>query len=262
MTSLGAATAFRQRLIAKERLVGVFVKTPAPQVIEILGAVGFDFVVIDTEHAPFDRTSTDLAILAARAAGVEAIVRTPTCEPAVLSAALDDGAAGILAPHVDSAETARRVVAACRYSHGRGYSNSPRGGGYGARPLWDHVAHADAMAAVIAMIEDPQAVKDIDDILAVDGIDAILVGRADLILAMDDRTPDARHANAAARAVLSAARRAGKPACVAVGAAPEARAWLDAGATVVIISTDQALLKSAALGALETFANLARTDKA
>lgn len=253
---------FRQRLIAGERLAGVFVKTPSPQVIEILGAAGFDFVVIDAEHAPFDRTSTDLAILAARAAQVEVIVRTPNHEPSVLSAPLDDGAAGVVAPHVDSAEAARQLVAACRYSHGRGYSNSPRGGGYGARPLWEHVAHADDMAAVIAMIEDPQAVKDADDILAVDGIDAILVGRADLTLAMDDHTPDARHANAAARAVLGAARRAGKPACIAVGAASEAGAWLEAGATAVIISSDQALLKGAALGAVEAFARLARADQA
>ena len=255
-----ARAPFRQRLIARERLAGVFVKTPAPQVIEILGAVGFDFIVIDAEHAPFDRTSTDLAILAARAANVEAIVRTPSCEPWALSAPLDDGAAGLVAPHVDSAQTARRLVAACRYSHSRGYSNSPRGGGYGARPLWDHVAHADAEAAVIAMIEDPQAVADIDDILAVDGIDAILVGRADLTLAMDDRTPDSRHANAAARGVLDAAKRAGKPACIALGTAAEAGVWLDAGATSFIISTDQALLKSAALGALETFADLVRAD--
>ena len=257
-----ARAPFRQRLLAGERLVGVFVKTPAPQVIEILGAAGFDFVVIDAEHAPFDRTSTDLAILAARAANVEAIVRTPSCEPAVLSAPLDDGAAGVLAPHVDSAATARRVVAACRYSQGRGYSNSPRGGGYGARPLWDHVAHADGSAAVIAMIEDPEAVRGIDEILAVDGIDAVFVGRADLTLAMDDRTADSRHANAAARTVLSAARRAGKPACIHVGTPAEAGAWLDAGADVIIISSDQSLMKSAALSALETFASLARADKA
>jgi 2-keto-3-deoxy-L-rhamnonate aldolase RhmA len=256
-----ANSSFRQRLIANERLAGVFVKTPAPQVIEILGAAGFDFVVIDAEHAPFDRTSTDLAILAARAAKVEVIVRTPNREPSVLSAPLDDGAAGVVAPHVDSADTARQLVAACRYSYGRGYSNSPRGGGYGARPMWDHIAQADATAAVIAMIEDPQAVKDIDEILAVDGVDAILVGRADLTVAMDDRTADARHANAAAREVLAAARRAGKPACIALGAASEAGAWFDAGATVVIISSDQALLKSAALDALKTFADLVRADR-
>src|SRR5581483_10542927 len=132
-------------------------KTPAPQVIEILGGVGFDFVIIDAEHGPFDRTSTDLAILAARAANVEVIVRTPNCEPASLAAPLDDGAVGVVAPHVDSAKTARKLVAACRYSGGRGYSNSPRGGGYGARPMWDHVAHADATTTVIAMIEDPRA---------------------------------------------------------------------------------------------------------
>ena len=98
--------------------------------------------------------------------------------------------------------------------------------------------------------------------MAVEGIDAILVGRADLTLAMGDRTADSRHANAAARAVLSAAGRVGKPACIAVGAAAEAGVWLEAGATVVIISSDQALLKSAALSALDTFAKLARADRA
>ena len=259
MTESAASKPFRQRLIEHERLVGVFVKTPAPQVIEILGGVGFDFVVIDAEHAPFDRTSTDLAILAGRAANVEVIVRAPSCEPSLLSAALDDGAAGVLAPHVDSANKARQLVAACRYSGGRGFSNSPRGGGYGARPMWDHIAYADAAIAVIGMIEDPAAVRDIDQILAVDGIDAVFVGRADLTVAMDDRTPDARHANAAARSVVDAAARAGKPACIFVGAPAEAGVWLDAGAQVIVISSDQGLLKTAALGALETFAGLART---
>ena len=100
-------------MAGREHLVGTFVKTPTSHATEIVGALGFDFVVIDQEHGPFDRTSTDVALLAARALGVPALVRVGG--PDAILSVLDCGAMGVLVPHVASAAYAREVAAACRY---------------------------------------------------------------------------------------------------------------------------------------------------
>ena len=87
-------TGFRQRLSAREQMLGTVVKLTAPQVIEILGEAGLDFVMIDAEHAPFDRNAIDLALLAARAAGIHGLVRVP--DMGSILSALDCGAAGVI----------------------------------------------------------------------------------------------------------------------------------------------------------------------
>jgi len=107
---------FRRRFLTGEVLLGTFLKTPTGHATEVLGHVGFDFVVIDQEHAPFDRGTIDLALLAARAAGIAGIVRVAEPTAAKLLAVLDDGAAGVLVPHVSSPGKARDVVAACAAS--------------------------------------------------------------------------------------------------------------------------------------------------
>ena len=113
-------------------LLGTFVKTPGPHNTEALGTAGLDFVVIDEEHAPFDRGSIDLALLGARAGGIAGLVRVS--DAGHLLAALDDGATGVLIPHVDSPQRAAEVVSLCRYRGGsRGFSNTTRAGGYGGR---------------------------------------------------------------------------------------------------------------------------------
>src|SRR5262249_5969981 len=166
--------------------------------VEIIGGLGFDFVVIDEEHAPFDRVAIDAALLAARAAGTAGIVRVAEPTPAKLLAVLDDGATGVLVPPVSPRATPRDLVAACRYRGGRrGFSNSPRAGGYGTLGMWDHVKAADATVTCIAMIEDPEALDEIDAIVAVDGLDGVFIGRGDLTVAFgvaDASAPEVRSA--------------------------------------------------------------------
>src|SRR5262245_22725227 len=100
---------FRERLLGRELLAGAFIKTPTIHTTEIVGGAGFDFVVIDQEHAPFDRVITDQILLAARASGIAALVRTPTAAHDKVLGVLDDGATGVLAPHIASVEAARAL---------------------------------------------------------------------------------------------------------------------------------------------------------
>ena len=93
-------SSFRRRFSARQAVVGSFIKTPTTHATEIFGALGYDFVVIDEEHAPFDRAMTDVVLLAARASNLAGIVRVSSDDPAKILSCLDCGAAGVLVPHV------------------------------------------------------------------------------------------------------------------------------------------------------------------
>lgn len=238
---------FRDRLIAAEAMNGTFVKNTEPHSIEILGHSGFDFVLLDSEHAPFDRHSLDMALLATRAARLHGIVRVRDDSQSEILNALDLGADGIVVPHVRSVEQAKRIVAAARHSGTRGYSNSPRAGAYGSTDTWAHVDAADQLVAVIAMIEDAEAVERVHEILAVDGLDAIMLGRNDLAVSMQDREEGAPEVSRLADRVVSAASAAGKQALLFVADGNEARDYRMRGVMTAIISSDQSLLRRAAV---------------
>lgn len=254
-TNQQAPAKFRTRFIQRELLTGTFIKTPTPHAIEILGAVGFDFVVIDEEHAPFNPESTDVALLAARASGTAGIVRVP--DASHILRVLDCGASGVLVPHVASVQKAREVAAAGRYRNGkRGYSGSTRAGGYGGGKVWDLVDRLDSETTIIAMIEDPEALDDIDAILSVDGLDGVFIGRGDLTVALGAPSSDAPPVKSAVDKITAAAGRVGKPVCVMVGSAAEAKGFKDAGASAFIVSTDQGFLRSMASQALAEMTRL------
>jgi 2-keto-3-deoxy-L-rhamnonate aldolase RhmA len=243
-----ASRSFRQRLAAREPLVGTFLKTPTSHATEILGEVGFDFVVIDQEHAPFDRTTTDIALMAARGGGIPALVRVPGPD-AVLSV-LDCGATGMLVPHVASAEYAREVAALCRYRGKRGFATSTRAGRYTATPMWKHIRESDDTVTLVAQIEDREALEEIDAIAAVDGIDSLFIGRGDLTAAFGDDSAEPPEVRQAVERIAAAARKAGKPISVYVGNRTEA-AWLKSlGASAFILSSDQGFLRQAAIKGL------------
>ena len=105
---------FRNAFLAGDPLIGCFLKIANTQPAEILGSAGYDFVVVDEEHAPFSRESTDRIILACKAYGIASLVRVQSPSPEAILSVLDCGADGVLVPHVDSAEKARAVVAAAR----------------------------------------------------------------------------------------------------------------------------------------------------
>ena len=105
-------SSFRRRFSARQHVVGSFIKTPTTHATEIFGALGYDFVVIDEEHAPIDRAMTDVMLLAARASNLAGIVRVSSDDPAKILSCLDCGAAGVLVPHVATVEKARAVAAA------------------------------------------------------------------------------------------------------------------------------------------------------
>lgn len=256
-----SADTFRRRLVAGQHVIGTFLKTPTPHAAEILGDLGFDFVVIDEEHAPFDRQAIDIALLAARAAGTAGLVRVADAGAPGLLSALDSGAAGVLVPHVASAARAREVVSHCRYRGGRrGFSNSPRAGRYGGVSMWQHVDAQDAAIAVIAMIEDAEALDEIDAIVQVEGLDAFFVGRGDLTVALGAPSMDAPAVRSAVERIVSSARAAAKAVCAMAGDTADAKWLKEMGVTAFIVSSDQGFMRKAAAQALRDFSALSLQD--
>jgi 2-keto-3-deoxy-L-rhamnonate aldolase RhmA len=250
-----AYTDFRRRLKAREHLLGTFIKTPTTHATEILGLLGFDFVVIDQEHAPLGASVIDVMVLAARASNIAGIVRIGDPGEANILSVLDCGAAGILVPHVDSTAKAREVAAACRYRGGRrGFANTTRAGRFGEASFADHMAAQDAQVACIAMIEDVRALQEIDAIAAVEGIDAFFVGRGDLTAAIGAPSMTSPETHRLVEPILAAARNAGMPVVMLSPDRRDAEAMARLGATAFMFSSDQGMLKQAARQALTEFA--------
>lgn len=231
---------FRARLTAKAPLLGTFVKTPHPVMIEILGAVGLDFLVLDGEHAPFDRASVDACLLAARAAGVAVLVRVPDDRPSTILAALDSGAAGVVVPHVTTAEQARALADAVRYvPGGRGIAGTTRAGRYGMKPLAEHRRDAGAEVVLVCQIEDREAVENHAAIAAVEGVDALFVGRADLSLSCGREDFSSTEIDAMAARVLGAAGAATGLYCAP---GEDFARWASCGASFVVAGADHGFL--------------------
>lgn len=248
-------TTFRQCLAAGKPLLGTFIKTPGTHAIEVLGDVGLDFVVIDAEHAPWDRGAIDLAILAARSQSMPALVRVQSTDH--ILTALDCGADGVMVPHVSSAKIAQEVVNACRYRNGsRGFTNSSRAGRYGALGLTAHIDAGDARTAVIAMLEDREALDEASEIARVPGIDAFFLGRGDLTVALGQSSAEADIVKNAIAVLVNAVKVANKPLCAFVGKISEVPALQELGVSTFILASDQGLLRQAATSELSQFRQL------
>lgn len=245
---------FRSRLLAGEPMLGTFVKMPTTQAIEILGGLGFDYVVIDQEHAPLDRTQIDMMCLAARAAGMAPVVRVGDPGAANVLSALDCGALGIMFPHVISAQVAADFVARCRYQGGvRGFAGLSRASDWGAVAGPAHIARQDSEIAVIAMIEDRPAVAEVPAIVATEGIDAIFIGRGDLGASFG-QDPDAKAKVAALAREIAAATRAGGTKLMMLATDTEdAAAMRGLGATAMLVASDHNFLRSAAAQAIRDY---------
>ncbi|MCL2428778.1 MAG: aldolase/citrate lyase family protein [Alphaproteobacteria bacterium] len=247
-----AGETFRARLA--QRLLGTFVKTAAHQVVEILALGGLDYIVIDTEHAPFSPADLDRMILAGRAGGMPVLVRVPGLDPVPIAQCLDMGADGIVVPHVRSAVEARAAVVAAKYKGRRGFSPSPRAGCYGSRGADAYRAAADGETSVWCQIEDAEALGALDEIAAVDDVDCLFVGRADLALSLGTAGTGDPRVSEAVRAVGGACRSAGRTAGLFVPGTAEIPDRAQEGYSAFICGSDQSWLLEQARARRAAFA--------
>ena len=238
-------TDFRTRLARGDELIGTVLAFASEQTAECVARAGFDWVWIDTEHGPIDLACAQRMIQAV-SPSCPAVVRAPSRDPAALARVLDLGPAGVIVPHVDSAEDARAVVRACRYPpHGERSAGIARAQGYG-RDLASYLKDAHRREAVIAQIEHIDAVEGIDEIAAVEGLDCALIGPFDLSGSLG-RPGDLGHpsVSGAIERVRTACRARGLPLGIFCPTPELAREYLRSGFGLVAVGVDAQLLAGA-----------------
>jgi len=171
---------FRQKMDAGQLCLGTAVTCSDPALTEAL-CDSVDFLFFDLEHSPTSLEALQAHLIAARAGGAPAVVRVPGAEVSWIKRVLDTGAEGILVPQITSVAEVCSVVAACRYPPlgNRGYGPR-RPSNYGRNGGADYIRHANQHLFVAVQIETAAAVQDVDAILAVPGLDSVVVGPNDL----------------------------------------------------------------------------------
>lgn len=231
----------RSRLLAGEQLVTALVRMPNAELLEMLAVAGFDGVVVDCEHGPADTGLLREHIALAQVHGMEVLVRPGHADPATVLRALDHGATGIIAPHIDSADDARALVRSAHYPPlgDRGFATYSRAGRFGTVPADEHRLRARADTLVLAMVESPRAVAATAEILAVEGVDGLLVGTSDLTATTG---PTDLPVPEALRVVRDAARSANAIRADLASGPEQARELLADGCALVVYNLTQVLM--------------------
>jgi len=239
--------AFKRAIASNATPVGTWLSSGSAATAEALGCAGFDFVVVDTEHAPVDTPQMVELLRAVAGTPASAIVRPPWNDMVMVKRAMDAGAQSLLFPYVQNADEARRAVANTRYPPEgvRGVAGTHRASRFGLIP--DYVRSASREVCVIVQIETPTALAELESIAAVPGVDSIFVGPADLSASIG-HLGDMGHADVQSKLADAAARcrRAGKP-CGIIGGTPDLVArFIEYGYSWVAVASDMAMMVSRA----------------
>jgi len=172
----------RWRLRNGEVLFGPFMKLASPQIVEIVGRTGFDFVILDTEHAPLDFESVENLVRAADGVKLPALVRVYENSPSLISRSLDVGAEGILVPHISSGEEARALSRAARFAPDgeRGICRYVRAAGFSGMDRYAYFEEANRNTLVVAIVEGKEGIANLDEVLSTPGLDVVFIGPYDL----------------------------------------------------------------------------------
>ena len=238
-------TGFKAQLAGGELLLGSMVTLPSPAVAEILVELGYQWLFVDGEHGPLE-TAEVLAILQAVGKQVPCIVRVPAAAEVPIKKMLDLGAAGIIAPQVNTAQQAADVVAWSRYApEGRRGVGLARAHGYGLN-FQEYVESANQEITVIVQAEHAEAVENIEQIVQVEGIDAVLLGPYDLAASLGKMGQvDDPEVTGAIDRITAACQEAGLPLGIFGVSADAIRPYIEKGYNLVVAGTDTIFLSSA-----------------
>lgn len=241
---------FKAGLKSGQRQIGIWCTIPDNGLVELLAGTGFDWMLIDTEHSPMDAVSMMPLLQAVAPYPVTPIVRPGWNDPVEIKKMLDCGAQSLLIPYVQNADEARAAVAATRYPPEgiRGVSGSSRATRYGA--IKDYAQRAHEEICLLVQVETTEALSNIENIAAIDGVDGIFIGPADLAASMglagQPTHPEVKSA------IVDATRRivaAGLPAGILSPNKPLLDAAAEAGAIFIAVGVESGLLRAAALAA-------------
>ena len=235
---------FKAALRAGQPQVGLWSSLSSAAATEILADSGFDWILIDTEHAPNETPMVADQLRAASLGTASPVVRPAWNDPVILKRLLDVGVQTLLVPYVQSPEEAARAVAATRYPPRgmRGVASVHRANRYGRVP--DYFARADDEMCVLVQLETRTAVDALEAIAAVDGVDGVFVGPSDLAASLghlgNNAHPEVR---STIERACGRARAVGKPIGILAPLEADARAYLDMGFAFVAVGSDAVVLR-------------------
>jgi 4-hydroxy-2-oxoheptanedioate aldolase len=248
-------TALAERLREGGPLFSAWCGLPEPSLAGLLAREEFDAVALDMQHGVIDFAAVVRAIPLIAAAGKPAIARVPVGEFATASRLLDAGAAAIIAPMINTVEDARRFAAFTKFPPAGERSWGPHGAiALSGLAPGDYLKRANGFSLSLAMVETREALGLIDSILAVDGIDGIFIGPADLSIALSAGAavePMGAAVDAVLDHVVARCRAAGKHATIYAHSPERAAELAGKGFALVAVGSDSAFLRAGAQAALK-----------
>ncbi len=236
---------------------GLWISIPSPTSCEIVAGAGFDWVVVDTEHSPFNPETLQNLLMAFTGTETVAIPRVPWNDPVLIKQALDMGWDGVLTPQTNTPEEARRAVEACRYPPLGNRGFGPRRAGNYYRDQAEYVRLANDMVICAIQIENVSALRCIEEIVSVPGIDWLFVGPCDMSGSLgkflelrDGQLWDA------IRQIFRTAQKAGIPTGDPLSGLGNLEETLALGCQLVCLGEDTSFLQQATDNALSVFSNL------
>jgi len=245
----------KSKLKDGRKTIGGFLQTLSPVSAEILSQCGFDWLIVDLEHAPGDFANLQAQLQAMNGSDVVPFARAPWNDEVAIKRILDTGVMGVLVPYVNTRAEAEAAVAACKYPPQgvRGVAGSPRAAGYTGNAM-PYLQSANAETIVMVAVETMEAVRNLDEILQVEGLDGIFIGPMDLASSMghlgNPAHPEARKQIAIIEEkVLASDKFLGT-----VATSPDkARSCFEKGYQWLILIQDGAALRQAGEAAVASF---------
>lgn len=235
---------FKQRLTSGQAQIGLWVGLAEPYCAELAANAGFDWLLLDGEHAPNDVRSLLGQLQAVAAYPSHPVIRPPIGDAVVIKQLLDLGAQTLLVPMVDSAEQAEQLVRAIHYPPQgiRGVGSAlARASRWNTIP--GYLAHADEQICLLVQIENLDGLAHLDEIVAVDGVDGVFIGPADLSASMGHRgNPGHPDVQAAIEDAIARINKAGKAAGILSADQALARRYIELGAAFVAVGVDTTIL--------------------
>ncbi len=235
----------KQALKQGQVVMGPFVRISSPDLVEIFGEAGFDFIIIDQEHGPLSTETASNLVRACDLVGMAAIIRVPDNQPWMIQHALDIGALGVQVPQVGTAADMERVVRSAKFAPdgSRGVCRNVRAARYSARDRFKYFAESNRDTVVVVHIEGQEGVENLGKILQVPGLDVIFLGPYDLSQSLGlPGQVDHPKVQSTMEEVIRMCRRTG----VAVGTFADnveaARRWIDLGVQYMAIGVDTSLI--------------------
>ncbi len=245
---------FSDLLALPQPPLGTWTQIRSEEVVDMLGAAGFDFTIVDCEHGAFGIETAEKLIRACDANGLVPLVRAPSADPVFVGQALDAGAAAVVVPGIASADQARAMVAAARFAPEgtRGACPCVRAGDHFIRDWRSHAARQRETVGVIALVETRAGLEAVEGICAVEGLLALLIGPFDLAVSLDHAGDYlASEVQAGIDRMLTAAKAHGLPVMAPIFNTDLAEArrqrddWQPRGAAMFVVGTDKIIMADA-----------------